>query len=95
MSASHHSESPEERAKMELFLKQLTGDRSREWPQGRISGEDDGATAFAVATDVANRVIIIRFSKPMDWIGLGINEAMLLRNMLDLKIGELTMPAKG
>ena len=30
----------------------------------------------------------------MDWLGLGVNEAMALRNMLDQKIGELTNPVK-
>lgn len=90
MSISHHSESPEEREARDLLFKQLLGDKSRTWPQGRISGEDDGATAFAIATDLTNGVIIIRFPKPMDWIGLGVTEATALRDKLNEKIGELT-----
>lgn len=94
MSISHHSESPGEREARELLFKQLLGDKSRQWPQGRISGEDDGATAFAIATDFQNRVIIIRFSKPMDWIGLGIVEAIALRDKLDEKINEISVQKK-
>ena len=92
MSIAHHHESPEERAALETFLKQAQGDKTRAWPQGRISGEDDGETAFLIAADPSNKTVIIRFPKPMDWIGLGVNEAMQLRNLLDAKIAELTKP---
>lgn len=94
MSISHHSESPEERQARELLLQQILGSTKRTWPQGRINGEDDGATAFAIAADPVKKVIIIRFSKPMDWIGFGIPEAVALRDKLDEKINELRVPTK-
>jgi hypothetical protein len=92
MSISHHSENPGEREALNRFLSQLAGSTERGWPEGRISGEDDGATAYAIAADPRRQVILIRFPKPMDWIGLGINDAMALRNKLDEKINELTKP---
>jgi hypothetical protein len=88
MGLSHHS--PEESEAFQRFAEQITGSTKREWPQGRISGEDDGATAFMIAADPSRKVVLITFPKPMNWIGLGVNEAMQLRNMLDEKIGELT-----
>jgi hypothetical protein len=92
MGASHHSSSPDEREAFDKFMAQLMGDKRRSWPQGRISGEDDGATAFAVAADPIKQVILIRFPKPMDWIGLGVKEAKQMRDMLTQKIEELTAP---
>ncbi len=93
MGASHHSSfSPDEREHFDKFMSQLLGDKKRSWPQGRISGEDDGVTAFAVAADPIKQVILIRFPKPMDWIGLGVKEATQMRDMLDAKIAELTTP---
>ncbi len=95
MSISHHSENPGEREALDRFLSQIMGSTKREWPKGRISGEDDGVTAYAIAADPQRQLILIRFPKPMDWIGLGINEAMALRNQLDEKIGQLTKPRVG
>lgn len=95
MSISHHSESPEERAAKELMLEQLLGSTRRTWPQGRLNGEDDGATAYAIAADPARKLVLIRFPKPMDWLGLSVNDAAALRNKLDEKINELSMPKLG
>ncbi len=69
MSISHHSENPDEMEAINRFISQLTGSTKREWPEGRINGEDDGATAYAIAADRSRNVILIRFPKPMDWIG--------------------------
>lgn len=79
---------------MELMLRQLTGDKTRRWPQGRINGEDDGETAFAIAANPADGTIIIRFSKPMDWIGFKAPEAAALRDKLTEKIKELEASSK-
>lgn len=91
---SHHSEwqDPETREVFNRFMSQIMGDKKREWPEGRLNGEDDGVSAYAIAADPRRQVVIIRFPKPMDWIGLGINDAMALRNKLDEKIDELTKP---
>ena len=95
MSISHHSESPGEREARELLLQQFLGSTKRTWPAGRINGEDDGATAYAIAADPQRRLVLIRFPKPMDWIGLDVDDAMALRNKLDEKIAELTRPRVG
>lgn len=94
MSISHHSENPGEREAFNRFISQITGNTKREWPAGRISGEDDGATAYAIAADPVKRVILIRFPKPMDWIGFGVVEAIALRDQLDVKIAEISHPVK-
>ncbi len=72
-----------------LFMQQISGSKNRSWPQGRISGEDDGATAYAIAADPQRKLVLIKFTKPMDWLGLGIEEAKALRDKLTEKINEL------
>lgn len=75
-------------------MEQACGNTNRAWPNGRISGEDDGESAFAIAADPVKRVIIIRFPKPMDWIGLDVPSATALRDKLNEKIAEISAPAK-
>jgi hypothetical protein len=87
MSMSHHS--PEEAANAQRFINEIMGQSKRRWPQGRISGDDDGESAYAIAADPQNRMVRIQFSKPMIWLGLSIKEAKHLRDMLDQKIAEL------
>lgn len=87
MSTSHHN--PEQDEAAQAFISELMGRTERKWPQGRISGEDDGQTNYAIATDERNRIIRIQFTKPMNWLGLGIDEAKSLRKMLGEKITEL------
>ncbi|MGL5064542.1 MAG: hypothetical protein ACRC62_31520 [Microcoleus sp.] len=41
----------------------------REFPKGRLNGDDDGVTEIAIASDIENKRVIFRFLKPMDWIG--------------------------
>ncbi len=94
MSISHHQPSPDEEAAIRKFTEQFLGSTKRTWPNGRLGGEDDGETAFAIAVDPVKRVIIIRFPKPMDWIGFGVTEAIALRDKLDEKINELSAPKK-
>lgn len=46
----------------------------RTYSGGRISGEDEGDTPMAIALDEQNNVVILRFFKPMKWIGWGPDE---------------------
>ncbi len=89
MSIPHHSENPEEAAARDLLLRQFLGDTKRTWPKGRIDGDDDGATAYAIAADPVRKLVLIRFPKPMDWIGLDVPAALHLREKLNEKLGEL------
>lgn len=75
-------------------MEQACGSTQRTWPNGRLGGEDDGESAFAIAADPVKRVIIIRFPKPMDWIGLDAVSATALRDKLNEKIAEISAPAK-
>ena len=74
---------------MDLFRKQLTGKYDREYPAGRISGDDDGAIAMAIAVDPKTRTIIIQYAEPTKWVGLKLNDAEQLRHLLSQKIAQL------
>lgn len=74
---------------MQRLLNELQGKAERQWPHGRIAGEDDGESAYAIATDLERGVVRIQFTKPMQWIGLDIPSATALRDKLTEKINEL------
>jgi hypothetical protein len=53
---------------------------SEQFPRGKLSSDDLGATQIAIA--VKDGTVVMRFSKPMDWIGLGYAEAKALGECL-------------
>lgn len=84
----HHGSSEQDDLRRR-FLQQVEGTARREWTQGRLSADDDGTLAMAFATDLKKRVIIIRFGKPTEWIGLDLKTATDLRDQLDERILQL------
>ena len=92
MSTSHHgmpaSQEPED-STIRRMLEQLQGTAKREYPRGRMGAEDDGALSFAVAADKENGVIVIRFGKPVEWIGLAPEDASKLITLLVQKMREV------
>lgn len=90
MSAPHHGgRNPEEQRLRERLLDQFLGVPQREWSHGRIGAEDDGDLAFAIATDKEHQTIVIRFGKPVEWIGLDRKAAEELRDQLTARLHEL------
>ena len=74
---------------MRRFISQVDGKAKRQYSQGRMSAEDDGDLAIAVGVDPQRKIIIIRFGKPIEWIGLGIAETEELIETLKDKIDKL------
>ena len=81
MSVEHHGDA-EQLKSMRRFLDQVEGNAKREYPAGRMGHEDDGALSYAIATDDRHRTIVIRFGKPVEWIGLDVQAAEQLRDAL-------------
>jgi hypothetical protein len=73
-------------ALMDRFTDQYEGVAQRSWPNGRTGADDDGDSAWMMATDDKRRVIVIRFPKPMEWIGLDVQSAEELRDSLTERI---------
>jgi hypothetical protein len=92
MGLSHHGDP---RSEIELhnlrkrFLQQMDGTSQRQYSAGRMGAEDDGDLAYAITTDMRHRSIVLRFGKPVEWIGLGVTEAEQLRDQLTERLLEL------
>ena len=79
----HHSD---ESSNLDRFIDQLMGKEQREYPAGRMGADDDGALSYAIASDDRYQTIVIRFGKPVEWIGLGLADAVALRDNLNERI---------
>lgn len=88
MSLSHHGDA-EELASIRRLVDQLNGTARREYPAGRMGAEDDGTLSYSVAADPVHQTVIIRFGKPVEWIGLGIEDIDRLIEKLSEKKMEL------
>lgn len=66
------------------FLKQHLGmPLQREWPEGRLNGDDDGQLSVAIAVDLRKKVLVIDFGMPVAWIGMSAANARELITLLD------------
>lgn len=83
MSVPHHGEQPE---LIKRFMEQATGTAKRQYPSGRMGAEDDGDLTYAMANDDRHKTIVIRFAKPVQWIGLDLKSAEELRDQLTERI---------
>lgn len=81
MSAQHHA-SPEEIEAQRRMLQEFLGVAKPRFPQGKVSPDDRGEISFAVALDLEKKAVIVRFAKPVDWIGLDRASANRLADLL-------------
>lgn len=88
MGASHHGSQAEYEAQ-QRFIAEMLHKAKPAYPQGRLNERDEGETAFAVAADLERKVVIIRFAKPIDWLGLHVAETRQLANLLLEKAAQL------
>lgn len=77
---SHHSQDDEDRIADKLgSLKGLLGGTG-EFPEGKISGGDEGEIAFAVGT--LDGKVVVHFGNPVTWLGMLPDEARELAKSL-------------
>ena len=88
MATSHHGEERSNEL-MQRFLDEANSQAVREFPHGRAGADDDGATTYAIATDVRHGFIRIQFPRPTTWIGLDIKAAEELSDQLAERLLEL------
>ena len=89
MSVSHHGDDPRQSELMSRFIDQMNGTARRQYPAGRMGAEEDGVLSYAIAVNMRQRTCIIRFGKPVEWIGLGIEDVEKLRDALTERLFEL------
>jgi hypothetical protein len=74
---SHHGNTdPEHEAAMRSAMRRLFG----EFPDGKLNPDDAGAIAMSVC--VEDKRVVLRFPKPVAWIGLTGDDAMGLAQLL-------------
>lgn len=74
---SHHSsEPPHVQKALSEHMKKLLG----EYPDGRMNASDAGAIALAVGVEEGR--VVLRFPKPVAWVGLTGNEALDIAALL-------------
>ena len=88
----HHSPEDDEAARR--FIEEVVGVAPRKWPDGRVSGDDDGETAYAIAADPVHNIVHLKFTKPMDWLGFDVASARQLAAALIEKADQLERLAK-
>ena len=54
----------------------------RQYPKGRMSADDDGQTTITVASDIRAERVVLKFVRPMDWIGLDLDASIGLINLI-------------
>lgn len=62
MSLPHH-DNPDDSRLIEMFRQQQQGTKQRQWPNGRLSKDDDGEIAFLVKADEDLQLVTIDFGK--------------------------------
>lgn len=78
----HNSETFIQSDLMKRFLEERAGTARREFPEGRISGDDDGLIVFTVSADPEKEVVKIEFSKPMVWAAMSPQQAVEFAQLL-------------
>lgn len=92
----HHNSGrqTEEQAKAEAaaqkrLLDEFFNRAERAYPNGQAGADDEGETAFAIASDPRFKIVRIQFTKPMNWIGLDVKSARHMAKLLSEKADEL------
>jgi len=82
MGSEHHGSRADDKYFRERFMEQMEKDSERTWPNGRISGEDDGELAFMVSFDPVHKTIRIDFPMKVDWLRMSPERARGLAAIL-------------
>lgn len=74
------------------LLEEFLGTASPRFPQGKVSADDQGELGLAVTADNARDLVILRFAKPVDWLGMDAETARRLGLTLIEKSNSLAVP---
>lgn len=75
---SHHGNQPPH--EIQQALRSAMGELMGEYKNGKLNADDAGALAFAVGIESGR--VVIRFPKPVAWMGMTGDEALELAQLL-------------
>lgn len=78
----HHGDYEHQSELLKRFQEEREGKAQREFPQGRLSGDDDGSLTFKIGADAEKGVVAIEYSKPTMWVAMPPQEAINLAQAL-------------
>ena len=73
----------------QLLVEQMLGRTTQQFPQPKISEDDEGDLAFAIAADAEHNLVRIRFGHPVVWLGLPPDVAIQFAETILRKVKEL------
>lgn len=82
MTLSHHGDEQRESELQKMFQEQRELVSSRKWPNGRISGDDDGQLVFKIGSDPEKELVYLEFPKPVTWTAMPPQQAIELAQLL-------------
>src|SRR5688572_6486095 len=78
----HHEDFERQSELLKRFQQERDGTAQREFPEGRLSGYDDGSLTFKIGADAEKNVVAIEFSKPAHWVAMPPQQAVDLAQQL-------------
>lgn len=82
MTLPHHGDDGQESELLKMFRQQQDGTADRKWPEGRISGDDDGQIVFKIRSDADKELVILEFPKPVTRTAMPAQQAIDLAQLL-------------
>jgi hypothetical protein len=89
MSFNHHGlageprePNPEIAKLMQRFQQERDGTAQREFPDGRLSGEDDGAVTWMIGSDPEKELVRVEFGVQTQWVAMSPQQAMNIAQSL-------------
>ena len=78
----HHGEKPINSELLKFFQEQQQGTAARQYPDGRIHGDDEGAIALKIGSDPEKQLVFIEFAKLTTWSAFTPQQAIELAQSL-------------
>lgn len=86
MSFQHHDNDPmfpgDESELIKRFKQERNRTAPREYPDGRLNGDDEGSLTFKIGPDAKGEKVMIEFSHETVWVGMAPQQAVELAQML-------------
>lgn len=82
MTLPHHGDDGRQSEFLKRFRELQDGVADRKWPEGRISGNDDGEIIFKIGSDPEKELVVLEFPKPVTWTAMPAQQAIDLAQLL-------------
>lgn len=71
------------------FVDQTVGQMPAIYTEGAINDEDEGELNLQIAPDPENKVVVVRFAKPTNWLAMGPEDALVFIGLISTAVSKL------